>query len=82
VNKPDDGYDFYRAVARSGRWRLTPYRLGLYVGAAGADLPGPYTNAVVAATFRGGVQVGRRNPGGFVDDILWYELRSGVWETK
>ena len=35
-------YDLYRAAVRERFGRVTPFRLGLVMGKAGADMPSPY----------------------------------------
>jgi hypothetical protein len=39
---PGPEYDVFRAAVRRKRWMVTPFRLGMAVGDAGADLPSPY----------------------------------------
>ena len=48
-----------QARARFGR--LTPLRLGMLVGAAGADLPAPYAEGTQAlVTYREGLEFGKK----------------------
>jgi hypothetical protein len=56
-----DPYFMHRLTAREGGRTCSPFRLGVAVGAAGADLPPPYAPGSRAArSYRAGVEWGRQ----------------------
>lgn len=56
-----DPYFWHRLTAREGGRTCSPFRLGIAVGEAGANLPGPYApGSRAAANYRDGFAWGRQ----------------------
>jgi hypothetical protein len=68
---------FYAAMRRRHGY-CGPYRLGIAIGEAGADLPNPYTKARSRKNFDDGIVVGQRRR---AREAAESDIRIAIWNA-